>query len=79
MSIRVDLSILLRSYASDYDSETGITVAYEDGKTVAHIITELGIPSKQVFAVLVNRRPSRVNYRLQDGDHVTLARLMGAG
>ncbi len=79
MAIRVDLSILLRRYASDYDSETGTTVAYEDGKTVAHIITELGIPSKKVVAVLVNRRPSRVNYRLQDGDDVTLTRLLGAG
>ena len=79
MAIRVDLSLLLRRYAPDYDSETGITVAYEDGKTVAHIITELGIPSKNVFAVLVNRRPSRVNCRLQDGDRITLTRLLGAG
>ncbi len=79
MAIRVDLSLLLRSYASDYDNETGITVAYEDGKTVAHIITELGSPSKKVVAVLVNRRPSRVNYRLQDGDHVTLTRFLGGG
>ena len=79
MPIRVELSRLLRKYVSDYDEDHGILVDYEEGKTVAHIIAELNIPKDKVFTVFVNRKPSKVGCRLQDGDLVALALILGAG
>ena len=79
MSLTVELSRLLRRYVSDYDDDDGILVDYEEGKTVEHVITEVGIPREKVFTVLVNRKPSSVGHRLKDGDHVTLSMILGAG
>ena len=78
MAVRVELSLLLRKYVSDYDDD-GILIDYEEGKTVKHVINELGIPKDKVFTVLVNRKPSNVGHILQNGDHVTLAMILGAG
>jgi hypothetical protein len=79
MPIRVELSRLLRKYVSDYDEDHGIVVDYQEGKTVAHIIAELNIPKDKVFTVFVNRKPSKVGHKLQDGDLVALALILGAG
>ncbi len=79
VSVRVELSLLLRRYAPGYDSDGGIIVDYEAGKTVKHIIAELNIPRDRVFTILVNRKPSKVSHKLQDGDHVTLAMIIGGG
>ena len=79
MSITVELSRLLRRFVSDYDDDDGILVDYEEGKTVEHVIAELGIPREKVFTVLVNRKPTRVGHRLQDGDRVRLSMILGAG
>jgi hypothetical protein len=79
MSVRVELSLLLRKYVPDYDSNSGIIVDYEEGKTIEKIIAELSIPKEKVIMVLVNRKPSHVSQRVQDGDHVRLAMVFGAG
>ena len=79
MPIRVELSRLLRKYVTDYNDDHGILVDYEAGKTVEHVIAELGIPRDKVFTVFVNRKPSKVGYRLRDGDLVALALILGAG
>jgi len=79
MSVRVELSILLRKYVADYDENAGIVVDYEEGKTIEHIIAELSIPREKVIMVLVNRKPSAIGQRVQDGDSVRLAMVFGAG
>ena len=78
MTVRVELSLLLRKYVPDYEDD-GLIVDYEEGKTVRHVINELGIPKEKVFTVLVNHKPSNVGYILQDGDHVRLSMVLGAG
>jgi len=79
MSVRVELSILLRKYVPDYDDDAGITVDYEEGKTIGDVIAELNIPKQKVIMVLVNRKPSKVDQKIQNGDHVRLAMVFGAG
>jgi hypothetical protein len=79
MSVSVKLSLLLRKYVPGYDDDAGIIVDYEEGKTIEHIIAELSIPRDKVFTVLINRKPSKVSQRLQDGDHVTLSMILGGG
>jgi sulfur carrier protein ThiS len=79
MAVRVELSLLLRKYVSDYDDDDGILIDHKEGKTVKHVINELGIPKEKVFTVLVNRKPSNVGHILQDGDHVRLSMILGAG
>jgi hypothetical protein len=79
MPIRVELSRLLRKYVTDYNEDRGILIDYEEGKTVGHVIAELNIPREKVFTVFVNRKPSKIGYRLQDGDLVALALILGAG
>ena len=79
MPIRVELSVLLRQYVPGYDNDAGIIVDYEEGKTIGHIIAELSIPREKVIMVLVNRKPSKVSQRIQDGDDVRLAMVFGAG
>ena len=79
MPIRVELSRLLRKYVADYNDDHGILVDYEEGKTIEHVIAELGIPRDKVFTVFVNRKPSKPGCRLRDGDLVALALIMGAG
>ena len=79
MSVRVELSILLRKYVPNYDDDAGILVDYEEGKTIEHIIAQLNIPREKVIMVLVNRKPSTIGQRIQDGDYVRLAMVFGAG
>lgn len=79
MSVRVELSILLRQYVPGYDENAGILVDYEEGKTVGHIIAELRIPREKVIMVLVNQKPSKIGQRIQEGDSVRLAMVFGAG
>ena len=79
MSVNVELSLLLRKYVPGYNEDAGVIVDYKEGKTIAHIIAELSIPRDKVFNVLINRKPSKVNQKLQDGDHVTLSMILGGG
>lgn len=79
MSVRVELSILLRHYVPGYDENAGILVDYAEGKTVEHIIAELRIPREKVIMVLVNQKPSKIGQRIQEGDSVRLAMVFGAG
>jgi hypothetical protein len=79
MSVRVELSVLLRKYVHSYDDEAGIIIDFEEGKTIEHIIAELSIPQEKVIMVLVNRKPSKVSQKIQDGDAVRLAMVFGAG
>ena len=79
MTVRVELTPLLRKYIPDYDPDKGLTIENGEGKAVRQIIKELGIPSDKVFTVLINHWPSQPSYQLRDGDLVTLSMVLGGG
>ena len=79
MSIRIQLSPLLRKYAPNYNNDTGIVLASENPRTVDQIIAELNIPVKEIVTIMVNGYPAKHNSVVKNGDSVTLARVFGGG
>ena len=79
MSVRIQLSPLLRKYVPGYDHDEGLTLINQEGKTVRAIIDELGIPPKEVYTIMVNHYPGQPNSVVKDGDFVMLAKVIGAG
>jgi len=79
MAVRVELTLLLQRYVSNYDQDNGIVVEDGEGKAVRQIIAELGIPLDRVFQVLVNHLPSQDGYLAKEGDLIVLAMVLGAG
>jgi hypothetical protein len=79
MSVVVKLSPLLRKFIPDYDHHQGILLENGAGKKVNQLVEQLGVPKERVTSVLVNHRPSRMGYVLQEGDLVLLAMVIGGG
>jgi len=79
MAVRIELTVLLRRFVSDYDEEGGILLDDAEGKTIQQLIEQLGIPSEKVFTIMVNHYPGNPGYIAKDGDHIVLAMTIGAG
>jgi len=52
---------------------------YPDDTTVGDIVNSLGIPLKEVGIMMLNRRHTRVDQLLKDGDIIALFPLLGGG
>jgi sulfur carrier protein ThiS len=79
MPIQVQLSHILRKYAPDYHHETGILLEDAAGWTVRQIIEHLAIPPGEIVTVIVNSYPATPASTVQDGDSVTLTKVIGGG
>jgi hypothetical protein len=79
MAVRIELTVLLRSFVPDYNDEKGIVLENGAGKTVQQLIQELGIPPEKVFTIMVNHFPGNRNYVVKACDHIVLAMTIGAG
>jgi len=79
MTVRVQLSHILRKYAPDYDHDTGILLEDADGWSVRRIMEHLAIPPEEVVTVIVNSYPATPASTVQDGDSVTLTKVIGGG
>jgi len=79
MSVKIELSPLLRKYIPGYDADQGVVLDSGHGKKVIEIINEVGIPQENVTFVLVNHRPSHFNYVTKNGDLIRLSMVMGGG
>lgn len=62
-----------------YNHNNGLVLENAEGKTVRQLIKELGIPSEEVYTIMVNYLPSQPRHVVKDGDFVTLSKVMGAG
>lgn len=78
MPVSVKLSPLLRKYVDDYEHGKGIHVEHF-GMPINQLIQELNIPPKLVTSVMVNYKPRRSSYIVQDGDQILLAMIIGGG
>lgn len=77
MGIKVKLVGLLKKYASQGDS---VNLEDADGRTVAEVMVDLGIPSASVSIALVNGRHTESwDYILREGDELTLLPPIGGG
>lgn len=78
MPVSVKLSPLLRKYINDYEHEKGIHIE-RFGMPVDQLVEELNIPPKLVTSIMVNYKPRKSNYVVQDGDQILLAMIIGGG
>ncbi len=78
MPVSVKLSPLLRKYINDYEHEKGILIE-RFGMPVDQLVEELNIPPKLVTSIMVNYKPRKGSYVVQDGDQVLLAMIIGGG
>jgi len=79
MSVRVQLSHILRKYAPDYDHDAGIILEDAAGWSVRQIIEHLAIPPGEIVTIIVNSYPATPGSTVQDGDTVTLTKVIGGG
>lgn len=79
MSIHIQLSPLIRKYIPGYDHSTGIQLEIDAPHSVEQIIAKLKIPRKEVISVMVNGYPGKFSSTVEDGDSVTLAKVIGGG
>jgi sulfur carrier protein ThiS len=79
MSIHVQLSPLIRKYVTNYDVATGIRLTIDTPKSVEQIIAELNIPREEVISIMINGYPGKFNSVVNEGDSVTLAKVIGGG
>ncbi len=74
MSARLHALGILKAYLGGKNE-----VVVETGNTVRETIRALDIPPEIVALVLVNDTPQSKEYRVQDGDVVTLMAVVGGG
>jgi sulfur carrier protein ThiS len=79
MLVRVQLSPPLWKYFPGYDHNKGIVLEGVGGRTVRQIIEELKIRPEEVYAIMVNSYPGKPNSVVQDGDSITLTKIIGGG
>jgi molybdopterin converting factor small subunit len=53
--------------------------AYSEGLTVGRILKELAIDKKEVGVVFVNSHPAQTDYKLGEGDTLSIFPLIGGG
>lgn len=79
MPIHVQLSPFLRKYVPDYDNRAGIRLTTDTPCSVEQIIAKLNIPRQEVISIMLNGYPGKFNSVLNEGDSVTLAKVIGGG
>ncbi|UCE53694.1 MAG: hypothetical protein JSV31_31395 [Desulfobacterales bacterium] len=79
MPIHVQLSPILRKYIPNYDNATGIRLTIDTPYSVEQIIAKLNIPREEVISIMINGYPGKINSTVNDGDSVTLAKVIGGG
>jgi len=79
MSVRVQISSVLRKYTPDYDEENGVLLDDASGLTARRIMELLDIPAEEVMTVVINGYPAKPDSVVNDGDVVSLIKIMGGG
>ena len=79
MPVRIQLSHILRKYVPNYDHNSGILLEEAAGWSVRQIIERLAIPPGEVVTIIVNAYPATPANTVQDGDTVTLTKVIGGG
>ena len=79
MPVSIQLSHILRKYVPDYDHNTGILLEEATGWSVRQIIERLAIPPVEVVTIMVNSYPASMASTVEDGDSVTLTKVIGGG
>ena len=80
MIVRVKLYATLRNRAPEHkDWSRPLEVELPDAATVGDLIAHFGVSFPQAIAAVVNGTRRKIDWRLEDGDEVSLFPPMGGG
>ena len=77
MQVNVHLHGILRDHLPS-DAKGRATINIEDGATVGDLLTQLGIERRVIVAINGNQKSNKTDI-LQDGDEVSVFRVIGGG
>jgi sulfur carrier protein ThiS len=66
----------LRQYTGNAGS---VELAIESGMTVAHVLTQLGIPAERTKIIFVDSRSAGIEHTLQGGERIDVFSALGGG
>lgn len=78
MSVHTRLSTSLRKYVPGYVPEKGLNLE-AGGRTIAELITEIGLPLKEIKMVMLNGKLASLDAILKDGDRLACFPAVGGG
>jgi len=70
--VEVRLYANLRRYGPQLSIGEAMELAFDEGATLRHIFTRLGLPESEVKRVIVNGRSKKYEYVLLDRDRVAI-------
>ncbi len=79
MPLQVFLNATLRLHVPGYDPYTGITLEVPPGTPVSRVISELGLPLKEVTLIMVNGVRQQPEFPLQGDERLGLFPPIGGG
>jgi molybdopterin converting factor small subunit len=79
VQVEVRLFATLRQYAPSLGVGEALELEFPDGTTLAGLLAELKVPAEEVKRFFVNYRSVKEDYRLQDGDRVSIFPLVAGG
>jgi thiamine biosynthesis protein ThiS len=77
LQVNVHLHGILRDHLPS-DAKGRATINIEDGATVGDLLTQLGIERRVIVAINGNQKSNKTDI-LQDGDEVSVFRVIGGG
>jgi thiamine biosynthesis protein ThiS len=77
LQVNVHLHGILRDHFPS-DAKGRATINIEDGATVGDLLTQLGIERRVIVAINGNQKSNKTDI-LQDGDEVSVFRVIGGG
>lgn len=79
MPLQVFLNATLRQYVANYNPYQGISVEAAPGTPVARVISQLGLPAREVTLIMVDGRRQEADFPLQGNERLGLFPPIGGG
>ena len=79
ITVTVKLYSTLQKYIENYDPTTGVQIVLPEGAIVEDLIRSLGLPLREALLVIVRNAVRKSDYRLIDGDAITVFSIIGGG
>ena len=79
MPLQIFLNATLRQYVPGYDPYQGISLVVAPGTLVDQVISQLGLPSKEVTLIMVDGRRREAGFSLQGNERLGLFPPIGGG
>jgi molybdopterin synthase sulfur carrier subunit len=79
MALQVFLNATLRPYVPGYNPYEGLLLKVAPGTSVGQVMSQLGVPAREVTLIMVNGRRQAPDFILQGDERVGLFPPIGGG